>query len=88
MKEDALSHGKSAVYNNKWRERLPNEIDKKIQPVLRLKTPLIGKTIINDKVQGLIEYDNKDIDDLGRRFSKSRCCFYYYPCIIYFFKKI
>lgn len=63
MKEDALSHGKSPVYNNKWRERLPNEIDKKIQPVLRLKTPLKGKTIINDKVQGLIEYDNKDIDD-------------------------
>ena len=63
MRESALSDGKSPVYDNKWRERLPNDSDKRIQPVLRLKTPLKGKTIINDKVQGLVEYDNKDIDD-------------------------
>lgn len=63
MRENALSDGKSSAYDNKWRERLPNDSDKRIQPVLRLKTPLKGKTIIYDKVQGLIEYDNKDIDD-------------------------
>jgi glutamyl-tRNA synthetase len=63
MRESALNQKKSPIYNNKWRDRIPTDVNKKIRPVLRLKTPMIGKTIVDDSVQGLIEFDNKDIDD-------------------------
>jgi glutamyl-tRNA synthetase len=35
-----------------------------VQPVIRFKAPTEGKTIIEDKVQGRVEFSNKDLDDL------------------------
>ena len=54
MRANAISKKKSTFYSNKWRDREPNEEDKKIKPVIRIKTPLSGITEINDNVQGVV----------------------------------
>ena len=63
MREEAIKKKKSAFYNNKWRDREPNEKDKNIKPVIRIKTPLGGITEINDSVQGTVRFENEDLDD-------------------------
>ena len=63
MRVNAIGKKKSTFYSNKWRDREPNEEDKKIKPVIRIKTPLNGVTEINDSVQGVVRYENQDLDD-------------------------
>ena len=63
MREEAIKKKKSSFYNNKWRDREPNEKDKNIKPVIRIKTPQGGITVINDSVQGAVRFENEDLDD-------------------------
>ena len=63
MRKEALKEGKPISYNNKWRNKAPSDIDKKIKPTIRLKTPLSGITKIEDTVQGTVVYNNSDLDD-------------------------
>lgn len=63
MRKKALSEGKSPKYNGKWRDRTPNESDKAIRPVLRIKVPQDGNTIVNDIVQGKVNFKNDQLDD-------------------------
>ena len=63
MREEAIKKRKSSFYNNKWRDRVPNEKDKNIKPVIRIKTPQSGTTEINDSVQGAVRFENEDLDD-------------------------
>ena len=63
MRVNAISKKKSTFYTNKWRDREPSEEDKKIKPVIRIKTPVNGVTEINDSVQGIVRYENQDLDD-------------------------
>ncbi len=63
MREEAIKKKKSSFYNNKWRDQEPKEEDIKIKPVIRIKTPLNGSTLINDSVQGPVQFENEDLDD-------------------------
>ena len=63
MREESIKKKKSSFYNNKWRDREPNEKDKNIKPVIRIKTPLGGITEIDDSVQGTVRFENEDLDD-------------------------
>ena len=63
MREEAIKKKKSSFYNNKWRDREPNEKDKNIKSVIRIKTPLGGITEIDDSVQGTVRFENEDLDD-------------------------
>ena len=47
-----------------WRDRDPAEAPKDAMPVIRLKSPSGGQTIVNDEVQGLVKFENKDLDDM------------------------
>ena len=49
---------------SKWRENTKNTINNNLKPVVRLKTPQIGSTALNDKVLGNIEVNNYEIDDM------------------------
>ncbi len=63
MRERARVLGRTALYDNTWRDRDPAEAPAGVDPVVRLKTPLDGETVIEDLVQGRVAVRNADIDD-------------------------
>jgi glutamyl-tRNA synthetase len=64
MREAARREGRSKLYDGRWRERDPSEAPPSVNPVIRLKAPLTGETVINDQVQGRVVWQNADLDDL------------------------
>ena len=64
MREKARLEGKPMRYDGRWRDRDPSEAPPGVEPVIRLRAPQDGETIIDDKVQGKVVFPNKDLDDL------------------------
>lgn len=64
MRAQAKSEGRPQGYNGYWRDRDPSTAPKDIKPVVRLKAPRKGKTIVDDHVQGRVEVDNGQLDDM------------------------
>ncbi|MXN67008.1 glutamate--tRNA ligase [Stappia sp. GBMRC 2046] len=64
MREKAKAEGRPPRYDGRWRDRDPSEAPAGVKPVVRIKAPLDGETVVDDKVQGLIRFPNKDLDDL------------------------
>ncbi|BAR99879.1 glutamyl-tRNA synthetase [Blastochloris viridis] len=64
MREAARREGRSKLYDGRWRDRDPAEAPAGVRPVIRLKAPLEGETVIEDLVQGRVTWQNKDLDDL------------------------
>ncbi|MDP3371534.1 MAG: glutamate--tRNA ligase [Candidatus Paracaedibacteraceae bacterium] len=63
MREDARANGMQPRYNGFWRDRDPLLKPANISPVVRLKAPTDGETIIEDLVQGTVRVQNKQLDD-------------------------
>jgi glutamyl-tRNA synthetase len=64
MREAARREGRSRLYDGRWRDRDPSEAPPGVKPVIRLKAPQTGETVIEDKVQGRVVWQNTDLDDL------------------------
>jgi glutamyl-tRNA synthetase len=64
MRERARSEGRAPGYDGTWRHRDPAEAPAGIEPAIRFKAPRDGETVIDDRVQGRVEFANKDLDDL------------------------
>ncbi len=64
MRETAKREGRSLRYDGRWRDRDPSEAPAGIEPVIRLKAPLDGETVIEDRVQGTVRVDNAQLDDM------------------------
>jgi glutamyl-tRNA synthetase len=64
MREKAKAEGKPMKYDGRWRDRDPSEAPPGIKPVVRLKAPTMGETIVNDLVQGEIHVANEQLDDM------------------------
>jgi glutamyl-tRNA synthetase len=64
MREAARKEGRSKLYDGRWRDRAPSEAPPGVKPVIRLKAPLTGETVIEDQVQGRVVWQNSDLDDL------------------------
>jgi len=64
MREAARAAGRSKLYDGRWRDRDPSEAPPGVKPVIRLKAPLTGETVIEDQVQGRVVWQNSDLDDL------------------------
>jgi glutamyl-tRNA synthetase len=64
MRATARREGRSVRYDGRWRDRDPAEAPPGARPVIRLKAPTEGETIIDDQVQGRVAWQNKDLDDL------------------------
>jgi glutamyl-tRNA synthetase len=47
-----------------WRDRDPKEAPAGVSPVLRLKAPREGETVVDDKVQGRVVVPNTQLDDM------------------------
>ncbi len=64
MRERARAEGRSKLYDGRWRDRDPSEARPNVKPVIRLKAPLTGETIVEDQVQGRVTWQNENLDDL------------------------
>jgi glutamyl-tRNA synthetase len=64
MRETARKNGRSMRYDGRWRDRDPADAPKGVDPVVRLKTPLDGVTIVDDQVQGPVCVENTQLDDM------------------------
>jgi glutamyl-tRNA synthetase len=64
MREKARQEGRTKLYDGRWRDRDPSEVPLGIKPVIRLKAPLMGETVIEDQVQGRVVWQNENLDDL------------------------
>ena len=64
MREAARREGRAKLYDGRWRDRDPAEAPPGVKPVIRLRAPSEGETIIEDQVQGRVVWQNKDLDDL------------------------
>ncbi len=51
------------IYNRKWRDKSETDAPKEIDPVIRFKSKVEGKSTLKDLVQGNIEIENNTIED-------------------------
>ena len=63
MREKARAEGRPPRYDGRWRDRDPAEAPVGVKPVIRIKAPRDGETIVRDRVQGDVKFPNKDLDD-------------------------
>src|SRR4051812_20995796 len=64
MRERARAEGRSKLYDGRWRDRDQADAPEGVQPVIRLRAPLTGETVIEDQVQGRVTWQNENLDDL------------------------
>ncbi len=64
MREAQKKAGKPMRYDGRWRERDPAEAPPGVAPVVRLKAPQSGETVIGDLVQGTVRVGNDQLDDM------------------------
>lgn len=63
MREKAREEGRPPRYEGRWRDRDPSEAPAGVKPVIRIKAPQEGETLVQDAVQGDVRFPNKDLDD-------------------------
>ena len=63
MREKARAEGRPPRYDGSWRDRDASEAPAGVKPVIRIKAPREGETIVRDRVQGDVRFPNKDLDD-------------------------
>jgi glutamyl-tRNA synthetase len=64
MRERATAEGRPPRYDGRWRDRDPAEAPPGVAPVIRLKAPQQGETVVNDLVQGQVRVANAELDDM------------------------
>lgn len=62
MRARAKQDGRPA-YDRRWRDRDPADAPEGVAPVVRIKSPLSGVTIVEDRVQGNVRFPNENLDD-------------------------
>jgi glutamyl-tRNA synthetase len=63
MREEQRKTGKPIRYDGRWRDRPASDHRPNVPPVIRIKAPQSGETIIRDKVQGDVRFANDVLDD-------------------------
>ena len=64
MRDAARAEGRPVRYDGRWRDRDPAEAPAGVSPAIRLRAPIDGETVVEDRVQGRVVWKNKDLDDL------------------------
>lgn len=64
MRAKARAEGKPMRYDGRWRDRDPRDGIPNVPPVIRLKAPQTGETVIDDLVQGRVTVSNDVLDDM------------------------
>ncbi|BBK42881.1 glutamate--tRNA ligase 2 [Allostella vacuolata] len=64
MRATARAEGRPIRYDGRWRDRDPAEAPAGVRPVIRLRAPQSGETVIHDRVQGEVKVANEQLDDM------------------------
>lgn len=64
MREKARAEKRPPRYDGRWRDRDPSEAPEGVKPVIRLRAPQEGETVVYDQVQGEVRFPNRDLDDM------------------------
>ena len=64
MRERALAEGRPPRYDGRWRDRDPADAPPGVTPVIRLRAPQTGETVVEDLIQGPVRVANAELDDL------------------------
>ena len=64
MRDQQKAAGLPTRYDGRWRDRDPADAPAGVNPVIRLKAPQEGKTVVNDLVQGQVTVANAQLDDM------------------------
>ncbi|MEN3950622.1 glutamate--tRNA ligase [Iodidimonas sp. SYSU 1G8] len=64
MREKARAEGRPIRYDGRWRDRDAADAPAGVSPVIRLRTPQDGDTVIDDAVQGTVRIANGQLDDM------------------------
>ena len=63
-RESARAEGRIWRYDGRWRDRDPATAPPGVKPVIRLKAPREGDTVVHDLVQGNVRVANSELDDM------------------------
>ena len=63
-RERARAEGRVWRYDGRWRDRDPATAPPGVKPVIRLKAPREGDTVVHDLVQGAVRVANAELDDM------------------------
>jgi glutamyl-tRNA synthetase len=63
MREAQRKEGKPIRYDGRWRDRPATGPKPNVPPVVRIRAPQSGETVIRDKVQGDVRFSNDVLDD-------------------------
>ena len=64
IRAEQKAEGKPMRYPGIWRDRDPGQAPAGVPPVVRLKAPQDGETVIDDLVQGEVKVANAQLDDM------------------------
>lgn len=64
MRAEQKTKGLAQRYDGRWRDRDPKDAPADVKPVIRLKAPTTGETIVEDRVKGTITVQNTQLDDM------------------------
>ena len=64
MRAAQKAAGQPGRYDGRWRDGDPSEAPEGVKPVIRLKAPQEGETVLKDHVQGEVRVQNAQLDDL------------------------
>jgi glutamyl-tRNA synthetase len=64
MREEQRAKGLPEGYDGRWRDRDPADAPPGVPPVIRLKAPRSGETVVHDLVQGDVRKGNSELDDM------------------------
>lgn len=64
MREKAMKEGRSPGYDGTWRDRDSSNMPRDKPFAVRLRAPREGETVVDDRVQGHVTWQNKDLDDM------------------------
>lgn len=64
MRAAQKAAGQPMRYDGRWRDRDPADAPAGVRPVIRMKAPREGETVIHDLVQGDVTFANAQLDDM------------------------
>ncbi|MDD3182862.1 MAG: glutamate--tRNA ligase [Alphaproteobacteria bacterium] len=64
MRAEQKAKGLPMRYDGRWRDRPASDAPAGVKPVIRLKAPQTGETIVNDLVMGSVTVQNAQLDDM------------------------
>jgi glutamyl-tRNA synthetase len=64
QREQATAEKRAFRYDGRWRDRDPGEAPPGVAPVVRMRAPREGETVVRDLVQGEVRVANAELDDM------------------------